>query len=163
MLCIIEIACLVFGIVILATGRVSLSAKKEVRGGPAYLIGLLLLAVFPLALGIGFIVGVQKAQQGQQANGLDPSLVLIDLGVVAGCTIPALIIAIATAKPKEAKRRKRRDEDYDDYDDRRDDYDRPRRRRDEDDAEDEDQPRGRRKWDDEDEDDRPRRRDDFDR
>ena len=104
MMCIVEIACLVFGIIILAKGKVSLSANKEVRGGPAYIIGLLLLAVFPIALVIGIVVGIQKAKQGGPMQ-FDLSLVLIDLGVVVGCAAPALIIALATAKPKRRKRR----------------------------------------------------------
>ncbi len=161
MMCIVEIACLVFGIIILAKGKVSLSAKKEVRGGPAYIIGLLLLAVFPLAVVIGLVVGLQKAKQGGPMQ-FDLSLVLIDVGVVVGCALPALLIALATAKPKRRKRRRsREEEDYDDYDDRHDDYDdvRPRKRRDELEDEEEERQRPRRRNRDDDDYDRPRRDD----
>lgn len=154
-MCLIEIACLVFGIIVLVRGRVPLSANKEVRGAPAYLVGLLLAAVFPLALLIGLVVGFQRAQNGQPVNIQQPdlSLVLIDVGVVAGCGITALVIALATAQPKKNKRRRRaQEEDYDDYDREEDDeHDRPRRRR-YDELEDEEGDRPRRRARDEDDD-----------
>ena len=59
MLCVLEIACLVFGIVILAKGRVSLTARKEVRGGPAYVIGLLLM----FAKGLVGVIDRQRAHE----------------------------------------------------------------------------------------------------
>jgi hypothetical protein len=161
MMCLIEIACLVFGIIILARGQVPLSSTKEVRGGPAYLIGLILIAIFPLALGIGFVVGFQRAQQGQPVNlqNMDMSLVLIDLGILGGCSLLALIIALATAQPRQRRKRRRSDEerDYDDYTDRRDADDFGRRSRSEFDDEDDERPR--RRYEDDEDDDRPRRRD----
>jgi hypothetical protein len=163
MLCILEIACLTFGITILVRGRVSLSAKKEVRGGPAYLIGLLLIAILPLAAGIGLVVGIQQAQQGN-AVGFNPAFALIDLGVVGVLGISALLIALATAKPK-LKPKRRRSAEEDDYDDHElEDDDRPRRpRRDELDDDEDERPRGRRRDELDEDDDRPRRkRDDLD-
>src|SRR5688572_7656534 len=108
MLCIVELACLVLGIIILATGRVPLSATREVRGGPAYVIGLLLLAVFPIAFGIGFVIGFQQGMKGQpvQIGQFQRMALLIDIGAILVGVVPALIIALATARPKRRQRRR---------------------------------------------------------
>lgn len=149
MLCIVEIACLVFGIIILSKGVVSLSSTKEVRGGPAYIIGLLLVLVFPLAFGIGFVVGIQMAANNQAPQaGLDLSLIWIDVAAIAIGVVPSFIIALVCAKPKQ-KKKSRRVADEDDYDD----YDRDRYRDEDDDR------RPSRRRDDDDDDDSPRRRD----
>lgn len=161
MLCIVEIACLVFGIMTLVKGVVPVSSTKEVRGAPAYVIGLLLLAVFPLALCTGIVIGIQQAQQGGPAPaGFDLSLIWIDLAAVGVGVIPSIIIALVAAKPKLKKKKKVRDDDEQDYDDYergryREDDDEPRRRRDDD--YDDDEPR-RRRDDDDDYDDGRRRR-----
>jgi hypothetical protein len=162
--CILEIACVVFGIIVLVKGRVSLSAKKEVRGGPAYLVGIILISVLPLAIGFGIVMGIRQAQQGAQP-GIDWTGVAIEMGLIIGCAVTAFVVALATAKPKKKKKRRRRipeKEDYDYYDRERDD-DGPRRRRYEDDElddEEDDRPRRRRRDEYDDEDDRPRRRHD---
>ena len=139
MMCLLEIACLVFGVIILAKGKVPLSAKKEVRGAPAYIVACLLLAVFPLAFGLGFIIGFRRAQRGQQMNfgQIDWSLVLIEFSIVVGCVLAALVVALVSAKPKRRKRRYLRDGDYDDYYDGDDDYGEVRSRKRLDEIEDE--------------------------
>jgi len=167
MICLAELACLVFGIAILITVMANGSfpiGNKELRGAPAYIVSLLLIAVLPIALLIGCGLGVDAVQKGKQAPDIDETkLALIELGIVFGCAIPALIIALAAAKKKrKKKKKKRRPAEYDDYDDepRRgriddEDDDRPSRRRFEDD--DDDRPR-RRRFDEDEDDDRPRRR-----
>jgi hypothetical protein len=147
MACILEIACVVFGIIILAKGRVPMGAAKEVRGAPAYLVGGLLIAVFPLALGVGLVIGIRQAQQGRPMNfgEIDWTMVAIEFGIIFACMLAALVVALVSAKPKRRKKRRRvEDDDYDDYDDR------PRKRWDE--IEDEENNRRR------DNDDEPRRR-----
>jgi hypothetical protein len=165
MLCVLEIACLVFGIVILAKGRVSLTARKEVRGGPAYVIGLLLIAVLPVAVTLGIVVGLNAAQNAGGGGGfrLNPAFALIDLGVVVVLGLIALVVALVTAQPKRKKKKRRsaEEEDYDDLD--READDRPRRRRPAADLDDEDEDRPRRRRPASDDEDRPRRkRDDLD-
>lgn len=166
MLCVVQLACTIFGIVvliiILTNGSFPISGNKELRGGPAFVFSLLLTAVFPLALVIGCGVGFHRAQQGQEIEPPDDlPIMLVDLGVVPVCVIPAVIVGIAGAKPKKRRKKKRRRFDEEEVcDDRQRDgegYDRPRRRRrDEDDYEFDDEPRRRRDYDDED--DVPRRR-----
>jgi len=151
MLCILEILCIVYGIITLVKGKFPVGKTKEVRGVPAYLIGLILLSVIPVAVVVAIIMNWDDIAQGKQPDPFkfEAKNVLPDVIGVFGCGGLALVIALMTAKPKEQDRRQR---DYDDYDD-----DRPRRIRDDYD----DRPR-RRRDDYDDADDRPRRRDDLD-
>jgi hypothetical protein len=159
-LCIAEIMCLVFGIVILvsvlSSGGFPMGGNKELRGAPAYITSGLLMAELPVAILVlcGF-AGFQIHQKGDVDEG-DWTGTLIELGILLVFAIPALLVAILGAKPrKRRKKKKRKRRDYDDYEN---DYDdRPRRSRDEDDDLDE-QPRRRRVDDVDEPDDRPRRR-----
>jgi hypothetical protein len=167
MLCFVELAILVAGVAILisvlANGSLPMG-KKELRGAPAYLVALLLMAPLPINLVIGCGLGVDAVQKGKQAPDIDETkLALIEIGVTALFVIPAIIIGLVGAKKKKKKKKRRPVDDR--YEDERDDYDdRPRRRFD-DDEDEEDRPRRRRSgdYDDEADDDRPRRRrDEFD-
>jgi len=163
MLCILEVLCVVYGILTLVRGRFPVSQKKEVRGPTAYVIGILLLAVLPVAVVLAVALNWDDIKNGggPKPFELKASTVLPDVLAVFVVGGGAMILALATAKPKRKPKRRRRVEEYDDYDD----YDRPRRRRVDDDLdEDDDRPRPRRRRADyDDEDDRPRRRrDDLD-
>ncbi len=57
-MCCVEIAMTVCGIVVLCTGKFPWFSGTMVTGSRAYLIGGLLTATFPLALVIGFSIGV---------------------------------------------------------------------------------------------------------
>jgi hypothetical protein len=134
----LEILSIVYGIMTLVRGRFSLGKNKEVRGAPAYVIGVVLLCTLPLAVLVALILNfdaIAKGDQNALMNRGDWRVWLPDVIGVVGCWGTALVIAFATAKPKVDERRVVADE-YDDFDDR------PRRRRSRD----------------EDEDDRPRRR-----
>jgi hypothetical protein len=156
MLCILEILCLVYGIITLAKGKFPVGKTREVRGAPAYFIGVILLSIIPVGIGAFIVLNWDDLAQGQQPDPFkfDAKTILPDVIAVFGCGGLAMLIAFMNAKPKEDDRRSRR-RDYDDEFD-----ERPRRRRDLDDAHDDDPPRRRRDVDDYD--DRRRRRDDFD-
>ena len=163
MLCVLEIASLVYGIITLVKGRFPVGKEKEVRGPAAYVVGLLLIAVVPVAVVLAVALNWDELQNGggPQPFKFDLNTLQPDVIAVFGCGGAALVVALATAKPKRKPRRRRRVDDYDDYDDYED---RPRRRR-RDDLDDdyEDRPRTRRRDEYDDEDDRPRRRrDDLD-
>jgi hypothetical protein len=176
-MCFVALGLFIFGVAILisllANGKFPTGSNKELRGGPAYIVSLLLIAPLPLIFLIGCGVGFHAAAQGKQdIDEEDPIYLVIEIGVVALCAIPALIIALTGAKPKKRKKKKKKRRvaaDYDDYDDqprrRRldedEDDDRPSRRRQVEDDED-DQPRRRRFDADDEDDDRPRRRRRFD-
>jgi hypothetical protein len=162
MLCILEVLCVVYGILTLVRGRFPVSQKKEVRGPTAYVIGVMLLAVLPVAVVLAIVLNWDAIKNGggPQPFALKASTVLPDVLAVFVVGGGAMILALATAKPKR-KPKRRRGEEYDDYED----YDqRPRRRRViEDHDKDDDRPRARRRDEYDDEDDRPRRRrDDLD-
>ena len=162
MLCILEILSIVYGIITLVRGRFPVSQNKEVQGPMAYVIGLMLLSILPVAVVLAVIMNWDDIKNGggPQPFEFKASTVLPDVIAVFGVGGLAMILALATAQPKPKRRRKRRDAEYDDYDD----YDRPaRRRRDDPDDDYDDRPRRPRADDYDDEDDRPRRRrDDLD-
>jgi len=157
MCCIVEILSIVLGIMTLVRGRFSLGKEKEVRGAPAYLIGVVLLAIIPVGVVAFIILNFDDLMKGGGPQGfqVNAKAVLPDVIGVVLCWGAVLINFFATAKPKVDERRVVADE-YDDFDDR------PRRRRHRDD-DDDDRPRRRpRDPYDYDDDDRPRRRDDLD-
>jgi hypothetical protein len=163
MLCVLEIMSVIYGIMTLVRGRFSFGKTKEVRGAPAYVIGVVLLATIPVAVFAAVILNFDAIVKGDenafQWGRVDWRAWMGDVIGVVGCWGTALVIAAAKAEPKVDDRRRVVDEEYDDYEDV------PRRRyRDAGGYDDEDGiPRGRRRPDPDDyDDDRPRRRDDLD-
>jgi hypothetical protein len=147
MCCIAELICLVFGIVVLATGKIKLTGSRIVKGVPARIIGVLLL--LPLVLGTGgaAIYGAMVSFQAAQANPGNPpdtaalakqleTPVLI-INIVGGGIplVAAFILALVNAKPGEKPRPKREEDEFDETDE-----DRPRRRRRADDVDKDDAP-----------------------
>lgn len=123
-----EIAALVYGIVAVATGRLSLSAKKEARGVPARVAGVLLILPLPLALLTGVVIGTVMAAQGRPIGiGNVPIWIgLVELGIFLVFVIAAFVVAGVNAQPIEKRRPRRQPELDDDYAD--DDLRRPRPR-----------------------------------
>ncbi len=59
MLCLIaEIAMTIFGIITLVKGKFSFTQNRVVKGIPAYAIGIILTATFPVLFCGGFIIGI---------------------------------------------------------------------------------------------------------
>jgi hypothetical protein len=85
--CLAELGIMVFGIVVLATGKVKISSDRVVQGAPARVIGAILL--LPLILGVGgefllgIILGVQQARTGQPITAAE---------IQAKMQIPVLIL-----------------------------------------------------------------------
>ena len=99
MLCIFELALTIMGIVTLVKGKLSLNKTSAVVGAPAYLAGLILTAVLPLALGIGILIGLTNPPQPGE-NTL--WYVLIDIGVVAFAVVcVGIIYAVSPKEPIE--------------------------------------------------------------
>jgi hypothetical protein len=165
MLCVLEVLSLVYGIMTLVRGRFAWGKHKEVRGAPAYVIGVVLLATIPVAVVVAIVLNFDDIMKGNgpqpfQLGQMNWRTVLPDVIAVFGCWGTALVIAAVKAEPKRRPRRRLADDEYDDYD-----YEpRPRRRRRESDDDEDDIPRrGRRREPEDYEDDRPRRpRDDLD-
>src|SRR5262249_41523005 len=127
--CLLEIGLLIYGIVILARGEMSLGGGRVARGAPAYFAGLLFIFPLPAALMLGVFLGLTNPQMFAQGPLKVPiELVLAEWGLIIGCLVLGLIIGYANGQPAGIDRRSRRD-DEDDYHRRRDeDYDRDRDR-----------------------------------
>lgn len=118
----------VLGIVTLVRGRFDFSPTKVAQGAPAYIAGVILLLPFPLALGVGLIIGIVFATRGRFLVPEDQLwLGLVEVGISLGCLGLALLICLLNAKNPYDRKRARRDRDWDD-DEEEDDYP-PRRRR----------------------------------
>jgi hypothetical protein len=158
MICALEVLALIYGIMTLVRGRFSWGKTKEVRGAPAYVIGVVLMATIPLAMLLWVIFNFDELQKGGPPQfRMDARAVLPEIVAVAVCWGSALLIAGFTARPKVHPRMLEYDDEYDDEDFR------PRRRRSRDYDDDEDDRPRRRPADYRDADDRPTRpRDDLD-
>ena len=95
----LEIILGVYGLYVLVTGKMKLSATKVVEGTPARLISLIMLAPFPLAFTIGIGIGVWAATNGKNAEDLTMPLLLVEVAIVVACAVLAFGIAHAIAKP----------------------------------------------------------------
>lgn len=110
----------VFGIMTLVRGSMTISKNKVATGGPAYVAGVLLLLPLPLSFAVGVIIGITVGGDINRVRELQESgtLVLVELGIIVGCLVLALVIATANAHPPHQRRRSEDDyyaEDYDDY------------------------------------------------
>jgi hypothetical protein len=120
-ICILEVALAVYGLMALVKGRMSLG-KKVVVGTPARVLGLLAMAPLPIAFTAGVIYGAQQAAAGKGQLGNDDTLTLaaIEAGIVIVTALVVFGIAATLAIPvEEADRLERRanrryddDEDY---------------------------------------------------
>jgi hypothetical protein len=101
--CILEIVMLVFGIITLVKGAFKLTRKKVVTGGPAYVVGVLLILPLPLALATGFAIGVMHGLQGGAP--MDPELLrkaaAVEWSIIVIMLISALVVALVSAKPPQ--------------------------------------------------------------
>jgi len=103
--CLAEIGMLVFGIVVLATGKIKVSSDRVVLGAPARVIGAILLLPFVLGTGgeflMGVYIGIQQATSRQPLSPAEiqqkmqtPALIL-HLAVFVVTFIAAFVIAFA--------------------------------------------------------------------
>jgi len=96
---VLEIILAIYGLWVLITGKMKLSASKVVEGTPARLISLIMLAPFPVSFMIGMAIGIWAAANGQNVGDLTMPLLIVELVIVVGCAILAFSIAHAIAKP----------------------------------------------------------------
>jgi WD40 repeat protein len=96
MLCILQIGLLIFGIVLLVKGELNFSRTRRIQSGAARLIGIILM--LPLLGGFGFGV-VHGFLHASQQRHYDPQehvvlYALVELGLLGGCGVLALFIAL---------------------------------------------------------------------
>lgn len=96
----IQIICLVIGILGFVKGRINVSAKRELRGKGMYIVATLFCLPLPLSFFIGVLIGVAHAANGTPID----NSALLAVGVA--CTwlpvILAIVLAFSMSKPKEA-------------------------------------------------------------
>jgi uncharacterized transporter YbjL len=95
-ICGLEIAMLVWGIIIMVTGKMKVSANREVRGMAARGLAVFLILPFPLAFGLGVLIGL-LAPDMIQNNRL--ALSGIEAVIVLGCAAVAIVVGIVIGKP----------------------------------------------------------------
>ena len=98
----LEIILGIYGLYVLITGKMKLSATKEVVGTPARLISLIMLAPFPLAFMGGLIIGIWQGMNGQNVADLKMPLMLMEVVIVIACAVVAFGIAHMIAQPPGA-------------------------------------------------------------
>jgi hypothetical protein len=100
-----EIAMTIFGIITLVKGKFSLTQNRVVTGVPAYAIGIILTAAFPVLFCGGFFIGIVMTIL---AHGRKPDMQLLqrigyflDIGSVLGILLIVLVIASLSSKKIE--------------------------------------------------------------
>lgn len=139
----LEIGLIVFGLVALVRGKITVSKTKVVEGIPARLLGALALTPLPIAFMVGVAIAATQPNPEQFVKDNQLTIALIEAGIVLGIGLLVVVIGLVVGTDPAAARRRSRDRYEDDIEE---DYDdRPRRR-------------SRREYDDEDDDDRDDRR-----
>jgi hypothetical protein len=95
-ICALEIAMLVWGIVVMVTGKLKVSKTKEVRGMAARGLALLMIAPLPLAFGVGFIYGVMNANAGQKIDTV--TVTIVEVVIVLGFALAAIVGGLILGK-----------------------------------------------------------------
>src|SRR5262245_38520607 len=119
MFCILELGCTAIGVIILAFRRIPIGADRELKGSAAYIVGGLLVGIGPLAYCVSYAIGLRDVHVGRPGE-LREVAIVTQLGLIFAGVIAALVLALASAKPKRRKKRRRIvDDGYDDFDRRR--------------------------------------------
>jgi hypothetical protein len=134
--CIIFIALVVCGILVIVKGRIPLGGNRVCTGTAARVVGGILIATGLVVMGTGLAIGAtmffKSAQDNKPLDPMEfaPMVLAAECGTLILGLLIAFGVAFATAKSKP-KRRFRDDDDSppDDYRDAHDDRDRERRQR----------------------------------
>jgi hypothetical protein len=106
MLCLIaEIAMAIFGIITLVKGKFSLTQNRVVKGIPAYVIGIILTATFPVILCVGFFAGIVMTilAHGRQPDVQQLKMIgfFLEIGTVFVISLIVLVLASLSSKKIE--------------------------------------------------------------
>jgi hypothetical protein len=96
-----EIIMLIFGIITLVRGRFLLTRVKEVRGWPARIIGVFLVAPFPISFLAGIVLAAVFLALGKDVESPDfkLSVQIAGFAVVIICFLAAIGIAMTYSEP----------------------------------------------------------------
>lgn len=94
----LQLICMVIGIIGLVKGKVSVSKTKELRGGPLYLVCGLFIAPLPLSFIAGLILGATGGASTQEQLEKNAMLIGLIVGIVP--LIAGIVLAFVMAQPK---------------------------------------------------------------
>lgn len=94
----LQIAMLVMGIVVMFTGKMTISKSSVVLGWRARLVGLVLASGFPIAFIIGLSAGIYAGANGIPVESLD-WLMFVDIGAVLFCAVAGALLCLLFKQP----------------------------------------------------------------
>jgi hypothetical protein len=94
----LAIALLIIGIIGFVKGRISVTSKRELRGGGLYAVATLFCLPLPLSFLAGVAAGAAAASGGKPVD--DQAILWLSVAAVWGPILVAFILAFALAKPK---------------------------------------------------------------
>ena len=97
-----EIGLLIMGIYALATGKLTLTKRRVVRGTRARLLAIIALLPIPITVLLGMILGIIFIGQGRSVSGSEFRWMAtgIEAGVVVLCVIALYAIGWRLAEPE---------------------------------------------------------------
>jgi hypothetical protein len=117
----LQIGMLIYGIVILVTGKYKLSTTKVAEGPPARIAGVFMLLPLPLALLAGFAVGLTMVREPADLERLRPTFAILEIGITLTCLIIAVVIGAANGRDPADRQHTLEQDYYGDADYRHDD------------------------------------------
>ena len=95
-----EIGMLIFGLLALIRGKLTLTKKRVIQGPMARVLAIIAMLPMPISLGIGVIVGFAMAAQGKQfdPNEMRGTFALVELGVIVACLVAIYAIGWSWAE-----------------------------------------------------------------
>ena len=94
----LAIILLIIGIIGFVKGRISVTSKRELRGGGLYAVATLFCLPLPLSFLAGAVAGAASVSSGKAVD--DQTLIWLSVAVVWVPVLVAFILAFALAKPK---------------------------------------------------------------
>jgi hypothetical protein len=91
----LQLALAIWGIIVLFTGKLKVTSRKQVEGTAARLLGLVMLAPLPVGFAIGLGVGMWASVNGKSLDDIRMPMLAVDVVLVLG--VAALVVAVAQA------------------------------------------------------------------
>jgi hypothetical protein len=89
-----EIGMTILGIVTLVRGRITVVRSKELRGIPAYLVGVLLVGTYPLIFMTAFTAGIVAVLTGNDLQAAKSAGAACEFGSVAFILLASVVLAL---------------------------------------------------------------------
>ena len=96
-----EIGMLIFGLMALIRGKLTLSKKSIVYGPMARVLGIVAMLPLPLSFAIGLLIGIALAAQGKrfEVEQWRGTFAIIEIGLIVACLVAVYAIGWSFAQP----------------------------------------------------------------